>query len=250
MSVNLFVVGTTRSGTSALRNALTETRYTGHGEGHTIGLLGALYEAIERNFEEYKEALKFGTMLADWKRDLFWKDIVNAYVRQIRLQFPGGFYLDKTPNILPLKYAKLIEASLDGSRFIFCRRRGIDNIISKQRKWPDVSFHEHCTEWSDIIEHWDRLKGELKSPILEIDFYEMFAERELLATRIADFLELPEDERARFYEHLVQTQPAAHPWVPLSQSGWSDEKVRTFLDACRPVMDRYNYGLESYWAAR
>jgi hypothetical protein len=248
MTSNLFVVGTTRSGTSALRNALSETRYSGEGEGHTVGLLGALSEAINRYFNENRAALSPGTMIAHWQRNTFWSDIVAAYVRQIRLQFPGGFYLDKTPNILPLHYAKLIEASLEGTRFIFCRRRGIDNVVSKQRKWASVPFREHCTEWRDINERWDQIKGELTSPFLEVDFHEMFATPELLSSRIGEFLEIPEDEQIRFLKSLNGSQPTTPPWQALSEVGWTEDQKATFLATCQPLMTRCNYGLEAYWA--
>ena len=38
----LYVLGSTRSGTSALRNAITRTRYKGYGEGHMEPMLAEI----------------------------------------------------------------------------------------------------------------------------------------------------------------------------------------------------------------
>src|SRR5258707_15846087 len=131
MKATLFILGSTRSGTSALRNALALTRYNGAGEGHTIGMLGGLSDAIESHFKEYGAALGEGTMLAEWQRQEFWHEIGLAYLGQIRRVFPGDYYLDKTPNISPLRYVGFIQSALPAPSLIFCRRRGIDNALSK-----------------------------------------------------------------------------------------------------------------------
>lgn len=247
MTVNLFIVGTTRSGTSALRNAIAETRFSGPGEGHSIGLLGAISESIGAYFKEHAEALKHGTMLADWNRNEFWKDIVGAYQKQIRLTFPGAFYVDKTPNVLPIHFAKLIESSMENVCFVFCRRRGIDNVASKRKKFPTTSFYEHCTEWTDVISAWEAQKLQLASPVLELDFYELFSSPELLSIRISEFLGLPEDERALFLRHLLDNQPNSAPWSPLDSTGWSAEEHDMFRSVCGPTMTKFGYGSDTYW---
>ena len=39
MTTILYILGSTRSGTSALRNAIAGTRYKGFGEGHLVPIL-------------------------------------------------------------------------------------------------------------------------------------------------------------------------------------------------------------------
>src|SRR5260221_13956160 len=104
MKATLFILGSTRSGTSALRNALALTRYNGAGEGHTIGMLGGLSDGIESHFKEYGAALGEGTMLAEWQRQEFWNQVVLAYLRQMRRVFPGDYHLGKAPHLWPLRY--------------------------------------------------------------------------------------------------------------------------------------------------
>lgn len=248
MSINLFIVGTTRSGTSALRNAIVETRFKGPGEGHSVGLLGVIADAIEAYFHDNRAALAEGTMLAEWKRDQFWHDIAAAYNKQVRAVIPKGDTIDKTPNILPIRYARLIETSLEGVRFIYCRRRAIDNVVSKCRKWPDLPFLEHCQEWTDINVAWDEVKLGLSSPVLEVEYYDLATAPGGLATRIADFLELGQDDRDVLLNRLSVGRPAGDLWLPFSQTGWSDEQKEIFRTVCGHVMERYGYGHDSYWA--
>ena len=158
MRSSLFILGSTRSGTSAIRNALAETRYRGPGEGHTIGLLGSLRDTVDTYFRENEPALGHGTLLKEWRRDEFWNDIVAAYLNQTTRVFPGDYYLDKTPNIIPVIFLDVITSSMPSPHFVFCRRRGIDNILSKRRKWPDTPFVIHCVEWRVVLDVWDAKK--------------------------------------------------------------------------------------------
>lgn len=247
MSTNLFIVGTTRSGTSAVRNAIAETRFKGPGEGHSIGLLGAISDVVETYFHENHTALSHGTMLAAWKRDEFWHDIAAAYTKQIHGLVATGDFIDKTPNILPIRYAKLIETSLENVRFVFCRRRGIDNVLSKVRMWPDLPFREHCTEWTDINDAWDNVKLRLSSPVLEAEYYDLSTAPDVLASRIGDFLELDSPDRTVLLHELSKDRPSGKPWVSLAETGWSDEQIDIFREVCGSAMERSGYGYDSYW---
>jgi hypothetical protein len=249
MNTNLFIVGTTRSGTSAIRNAIAETRFKGPGEGHSVGLLGVISDAIETYFYENRAALPQGTMLAAWKRDVFWNDISAAYTKQIREFVSTGDFIDKTPNILPIRYASLIEASLEDVRFIYCRRRGVDNVLSKCRKWPELPFLEHCTEWTDINDAWDNVKLRLSSPALEAEYYDLATAPEVLTGRIGDFLELSTADRAVLMTELSKGRPTGDPWVSLANTGWSEAQMEEFRAVCGPAMERCGYGYDSYWAS-
>jgi hypothetical protein len=44
----VYILGSTRSGTSAVRNALAETRYKGYGEGHLVKILVDLIASVRR----------------------------------------------------------------------------------------------------------------------------------------------------------------------------------------------------------
>lgn len=250
MKTSLFILGSTRSGTSALRNALASTRYMGAGEGHTIGLLGALKDAVANHFAQFAAALPEGTMLAAWNRDQFWNQIVEAYVAQINQVFPGDHYLDKTPNISPLLYLDLIQSALPSPFFIFCRRRGIDNVLSKMRKWPETDFAMHCEEWRDIINHWDEVKQTLLCPWMEVEYQELYTNSQHTASRIGNFLGMSDDEIAAMHRSFEDGRPhRGNEAASIEDTGWSDAQKRIFLEVCGPVMERCGYGFYRYWRA-
>jgi hypothetical protein len=49
MTTILYILGSTRSGTSALRNAIAGTRYKGYGEGHLVPILSEIIASVRRN---------------------------------------------------------------------------------------------------------------------------------------------------------------------------------------------------------
>ncbi len=248
----LFVLGSTRSGTSAIRNALALTRYNGAGEGHTIEMLGALWDAIDTHFRTYSAALQEGTMLAEWNREEFWADITNAYFAQIRAVFPGLYYLDKTPNISPIRNLALIEKNFPDPSFVFCRRRGIDNVFSKARKWPETDFLIHCEEWRDIMNLWDETKPQLSRPWTEVEYLDLYVQPHKVADSIGKFLSLSPGDVEQILTHLLENRPPRlreDSAMSLDDTGWSDEQKRTFLEVCGPTMQRCGYGYYEYWRA-
>jgi hypothetical protein len=249
MKTSLFILGSTRSGTSAIRNALALTRYNGAGEGHTLGLLGVLFDTVETYFHDHQAALSDGTMLAEWRRDEFWNEVVLAYLAQIRRVFPDAYYLDKTPTIVPIQYLDVIESSMPAPFFIFCRRRGIDNVLSKTKKWPQTPFAIHCEEWRDVLDLWDERKQHLSSPWIEIEFDRLRVDPEKAAKQIGAFLSLSAPEVSQVGSSLAEGQDPTPKdgAVSIDDVGWTDDQKKLFLDICGSTMERCGYGYYSYW---
>ena len=247
----VYLVGSTRSGTSALRNAICETRYSGAGEGHFIGILLRLHNAITTHYRLHAAALSEGTMLAKVPQREMHMNVNNLY-RQISAKYlPGDYVLDKTPNAEPLLAIQYIEQLWPVVRFIFCRRRGIDNVLSKQRKWPKKSFESHCREWVQMLDLWEAHSKNLKSPWLEIEFFNLENSMAEIAHRLGDFLELEEDEVARMLQYLKTNRPQGlsnpQSYCSLAETGWSEDQIQMFIEICGRTMEKYNYGLVDYW---
>ena len=167
--------------------------------------------------------------------------------------YPCSYIIDKTPTIEPILALEHIEKMWTDACFIFCVRRGIDNVISKQRKWPDVPFRRHCAEWGQVIRAWDERKKQLRSPWIEIDFYNLENEPFAAAESLGTLLELTDDEVVQMADYLLTNRPAATSdsgkgdYITLEGTGWTDEQKAVFLELCGTAMDTRGYGHDEYW---
>lgn len=218
-----------------------------------MGLAPKLHDAVAAYYRAHSAALEQGTLLARIPED-DWHEQINALVRQLVEQnAPGKFILDKTPTIEPLYALEHIEAIWPDAKFIFCRRRGIDNILSKQRKWPDRPFENHCREWAAVNDLWDEKKKCLRSNWIEVDFFHLVDDAQAVAKRLEALLALTEEEAGVVASRLRTARPQASSeiakWTRFSDTGWSDKQASLFARICGPTMRRSGYGLSDYWQA-
>lgn len=212
-----------------------------------------MHDAVTSYYASHKPALEQGTLLAmipesDWHErvNLFFRSVVENYSAE-------DFILDKTPTIEPLYALQHIEAMWPEAKFIFCRRRGIDNVMSKQRKWPNGSFESQCREWAAINDLWDEKKKDLHSSWIEVEFFDLVNNvQDVLAARVGMFLALSKEETALIARRLCATRPQisspeAGKCVRFSDTGWSAEQSDLFTRICGPTMERCGYGFSQYW---
>lgn len=248
----VFVLGSTRSGTSAIRHAIAATRYRGTGEGHVTGLAAPLHDAVAAYYGSHGAAVEQGTLLAKIPESE-WHEQINVVFRSVvENHAPGDYIVDKTPTIEPLYALQHIEAMWPDAKFIFCRRRGIDNIVSKQRKWPAGPFENQCREWTGVNDLWDEKKKGLHASWLEVDFFDLVNDVPGIAARIGKLLALTEEDVAVIKSRLSATRPQnssseSSGFLRFCDTGWSDEQTKLFTGICGPTMERCGYGLSEYW---
>lgn len=216
-----------------------------------MGLAPKLHDAVSAYYRSHAAALEQGTLLAripesDWHQGL------NALIRRlVEEASPGEFILDKTPTIEPLHALPHIEATWPDARFVFCRRRGIDNVMSKQRKWPDRPFENHCREWAAVNDAWDEKKNGLCGSWIEVDFFDLVRDVQGVAGRVGALLHLTEEEIALVANRLrgarPQTTSEIARYTALSDTGWTEEQSNLFTRICGPTMERSGYGFSDYW---
>lgn len=251
----VFVLGAPRSGTSAVRSAIYETRYKGPGEAHTVGLLKSIVDHAIDYAAKAEAAKAGGNLLASITTDLIISSLCNAYVEMINRAHPTDYFIDKTPSLGPIQALELVDRYLPiPVRFLFCKRRGVDNIQSNSRKWPDRVFGERCQEWASIIDLWDITSPKISSPVMEVEFYDLNYRRRETTIRIADFLQVTTAEQQAMANFLEKNSPertvemADGIGQPLSATGWTDSEKEQFVSLTGATMKRSGYGLESYWA--
>ena len=131
----LFILGPARSGTSVITLALLESAsYVGTGEGHLLPLAHALVSAIDRYYQRH--AHDPNTMLGRVPIDAFQKLIRRSFVKLSADLFPTARWLDKTPTVEMVRASVLMKEIWPNARFIFMKRRVIENVLSRLRRFP------------------------------------------------------------------------------------------------------------------
>lgn len=251
----VYILGSTRSGTSAVRNALAETRYKGYGEGHLIQIVIEMIATVRRERASGQGAAIAGNGLNALRERVLIRHFVHAYERYLIESLGSTMLMDKTPNIIPIQNAPDLYAFHQKAKFLHCARRHVDNIQSKLKKFPDQSFASQCREWAECHLAWGRAKPDLGESYVEFDFMDMVVRREETCQRIGDLLELTAEEVAALVTYLENERPQSstpdrdlNRFLKFSDMTWSDEDKATFERICVPVGADLGYGLETYYA--
>ena len=248
-----FILGPARSGTSAVTLALLESgAYLGTGEGHLLPLAHALLGTIDRYYQQREEDPN--TLLGQVPNAAFQKLIRRSFVRLVADLFPSRRWLDKTPTVEMVRASVLMRELWPNARFIFMKRRVIENVLSRQRKFPQDSTERHYSDWLAVMTAWLEVRDTLGKSALEIEHRQLVLEPDTVVTSIAKFLQLPEDAVARFRGYLTQRRPeqTAEDFgavYSLERLGLDKDDARRLKSVCDPVMSALGYSYsESYFS--
>ncbi len=250
----VFVVGCVRSGTSAVVTALRESAgYKGYGEGNVAPLLFKLQQVIERHYagvsEEYLR--NPAHMISHVER----KDLKIMAANMIGSVMHGlmgdGRWLDKTAAGADMvRSCPILLEIFPEAKFIFCKRRAVENILSRQRKFPDTKFTESCHHWADTMHSWMQVRTRLQGHFLEVDQRDMAVHSVKVAKAIGGLLKLDAaeiDAMGEIFQNrrVEQTRAATDSrYLGLDETGWDEELKRQFRNICLPMMKAYGYPLE------
>jgi hypothetical protein len=136
--------------------------------------------------------------------------------------------------------------------FIFAKRRAIENVVSRIKKFPGHDFEYHCADWARNMTAWREIRCDLPADIyLEVDQHDLIGNADAVSEQLSQLLDL---EKAQA-ESLANTFKAARPQETSSGSAsqtyslesldWSEEDLATFKKHCTSEMEAYGYGLGS-----
>ena len=251
-----YILGSTRSGTSALRNALGLTRYSGYGEGHIVPVLNDIINAVRYHRTDGLGARQPGNGLFQMRENVLLRHLFHGYESYLVSQVGSNWVMDKTPTITPIMMAPELNTFHKKARFLHCARRHIDNVQSKLKKFPDRTLEQHCEEWAQCNLMWLQVRDRLGENFIAFDFYDLSQDPEGTIGKIGRYLALDEEETAQAAAYLTSQRPQAAnasrdltKYLSLSEIDWTDKEKETFIRICEPVGQRLGYGLEDYWAS-
>ena len=248
----VFILGPARSGTSAITLALLESAsYIGAGEGHLMPLAHGLLSAIDHHYRRvgHDESTTLGRVSSA----AFQKLVRRGFVKLVSELYPTPRWLDKTPTVEMVRASVLMKELWPNARFIFMKRRVVENLLSRRRKFPDGTTESHYSDWAAVMTAWLTVREQLGSAALEIDHRQLVLEPEVVASSITAFLELPSSAAARFSRYVSQSRPEQTDEnfgavYALHDLGLDEQEARRLRVVCDPAMSAFGYGYdESYY---
>jgi hypothetical protein len=240
----VFILGATRSGTSALAQAVTQnTRYVGPAEGHVLDLIWALTATVDRFYQERapERSMERRTLIAEIPASFFTDGLKHLFVELARAKFPSGYWLDKTLRPEMIRAAPLLRDIWPDAKFIFLRRDPIDNIVSGRRKFPDRSFASLCHNWADSVRAWNVVRDQIAPNGIEVDQATLATSPGDMVRGLSDLIGLTQAEADRVLQSLKvdrpeRTSPVFAARDTAESAGWTSEQISTFTTICGPLI--------------
>jgi hypothetical protein len=251
----VFILGSPRSGTSALADVLWHIGYHGFGEGHFLSLIHYWEAIVDQHYVRFAEPPRAGVMLGnidkgELKRRMF--ATFRSVVDDLDQQEP---WFDKTPDPGMILASPSIKTLWPDSVFVFAKRRGIENVISRVKKFPGESFENHCAGWAGTMRVWRKVRALLPpGSFIEVEQRDMIQQPEHTAQRLCAFLQLYESTVLAVSEAMSTLRPeesaagSASKTSSLDESGWTAEQKETFLKHCENEMNEYGYTLDERYS--
>lgn len=249
----IFIIGSGRSGTSAITGALKSCAgLDGYLEGHFFPLLHHLMTVIERFYYSKRQLMDDNRhMIAEINREELEERLLEIFRSMGEAMHQGNVWLDKSPDSAMIQTAPYLLKIWPRSRFIFAKRRGIENIISRLKKFPNVSFERHCIEWANCMGAWLEVKDKIEGNSIQVEQREMALQPNATAKKIGDFLELTEEVVEKLAHTFATKRPQSTGGkeepeaIDIKDTGWSEEEIAIFRKYCSEVSQKFGYSESS-----
>ncbi len=253
----VFVVGSPRSGTSILGNTLSQvlTGENRYGESHILALAHDLQLKIDDYYKGTPASFLKSHMLSEYNRYLLIAQMQNVFKMHYANITKTNVFVDKTPGIPMLIALPSIIQIWPQASVVFAKRRGLENITSRMRKFVGVSFEDHCKQWSRSMTLWQSVKKQLPKQI-EIDQYEIQTSPGLVAKNLSRFLKLDADKEAQIRQSFINNRPERTSITDDAESlslenlDWTEEQKKMFQITCKSVMNIYKYSNDENYYQR
>jgi len=253
----VFILGAARSGTSAVAQGLLKCgEFQGFEEGHLLWVLQRFLDMVHSFYEfngEDASGDRF-TMLSHTPFTYLTSGARAMLVAAMAHMFPTCRWIDKTPRPEMIAAARLMQEMWPNARFVFMKRRGIENVISRLSKFPQLSFDDHCHDWAKSMSAWLSVRDLLGAAAIEIEQIAIAKAPQRAALAIGEFLDIPEDATNQLCRSLMEDLPErtsdSHALsVDLTTIGWTTYQIAQFRRICGAMMAAYGYGYTSNYFA-
>jgi hypothetical protein len=249
----IFIVGSPRSGTTildaALKKALNPASFN---EGHVVPLLHELRRAAANYYEKICiDPSNKLVMLANIPHNLIAQRLNQIFKDLYNQHHVGREWIDKTPGGDMLRAIPTIQAVWPYAKIIFAKRRALENLVSRMKKFPQFGFEGNCRQWNDVMKEWKARSNALNpGNHLMIDQHDIATRPEDVAANLGLFLDLTADQQEIIQQTFKQDSPEQtgtgdrvqeREPLDINELNWSAEQVQIFRNICGEMMNAYGY---------
>jgi hypothetical protein len=247
-------VGSPRSGTSILVDVISKLGYDGFREGNFLSLITTINQFIDRHYAAFGENNP-NIMVDNVDPEILKSQLTQVFCRTADALNPHPLWFDKTGNPEMLLAIPTVQRFWPDAVFIFAKRRGLENIQSRIKKFSQFPFEYHCQDWARNMFSWRQVRP-LISPdrYIEIDQREMIVDSGRCADNIIALLELDVSLKPQivsvFSGGRAQETSAgsAERVADFATIEWTDKQKEVFLARCTDEMKQFGYALDgNYW---
>ena len=246
----VFILGSVRSGTSALGMALRDgAGIVSEHEGHVTTLMQMLFQTLDRVVGNFPPEARY--LINSLDAEDLRSEIKSYFLRFVAKHCPEGLWADKSPDDFEgapaIRSAPTLLEMFPNARSIYCKRRGIENVLSRLTKFPQVPFWYHCQSWAGTIVAWHEVRGLLGDRWIEVSQEDMALKPADVAENLGQFLSLSAAQVEGIRETLSgrrteQTRPAQEVrQLGLDETGWSPDNQANFIQHCGHAMELAGY---------
>lgn len=260
----LLIVGSPRSGTSALGKACRKAlKAHAHGESHVIEGISKALQGTDVFFEQSITAGIKGNLVNTVPKTVLLAEHLNMLRRIYKLYYGNSIHLDKTPGIPMLQSLPFALMAWPNAKIIFCKRRAMENIQSRIIKFPKVSFLQHVKQWRQTFVAWRQSRQIINQLLkrndwfVEVDQFDMANSPEQVVGKLRNFLTLTEGEKKRLFTQLAssdrpeKTSISTSKVKSLEEFNWSQTQLLELREYCDKEMTLQNYSYSnSYYKNR
>jgi hypothetical protein len=249
----IFITGSVRSGTSVVTKALVKgAKIKGYTEGCFVQHLGSFVRSVDRDFDRRGSQLLHPNIMAahvdrnemvrsfcDWFKDEYRKWTV----------YHADQWVDKTADI-GVGYAmpEILE-TWPRAKCIFLKRRPVENIVSRQKKFPNRAFEKHVQQWVTSMQYWLASKRKISPErYIEIDQYDIAMNPENVALRLQKFLNLNDKQGKAVAKILTKSRPEftggdESAVKSLEELEWTPAEKEFFKKHCGSIVEDFGWTL-------
>ena len=185
------------------------------------------------------------------------RDLVGGYTELLldlhRKTYGEGPLVDKSPGAEAVGAAPLVLEFLPSAKFIFMKRRGIENVMSHLRRFPDLPFEGACHQWAQTMRRWLQVRHRLAPRWIEIDQRDLVDAPHTVGYRLSRHLGrgVPNQIADYITTHFPEKTRVGRygDYAALKNSGWNEQERDIFREICGPLMAEFGYEIDLGGAA-
>jgi hypothetical protein len=246
----VFIIGSPRSGTSILVDALYSAGYKGYREGSFLSLITGIAQVIDRHYAAFADG-NDSILISHIDQAVVKQQIFDVLKSLIDDRNPHHPWFDKTGNPEMILAVPVLRKLWPDSAFVFAKRRAIENIMSRMKKFPKHTFEYHCSDWARNMATWRTVRDALpEDRYTEIDQQEMIQKPEEAARKLRTLLGLESEKEEAIVETFKSNRPqqtetnSAARLFSLTTTGWQESQCEIFRKHCATEMAIYGYSMD------